>query len=257
MKYSVCVSAQNKSGIYGIRSLLDGKIYIGSAYRIRQRFLEHRSRLERGVHHSPYLQRHASKYGVNVLDFWVIELCDIDILLDKEQFYINLFSPEFNGTTNVRRPRLGIKASDELRLRLSIAAKNRKPVTEEFRKKMSNITKGRKLSEAQRLGSSMRQKGVKFTNEHCKSLSEAAKRRKKQCHTTPHTQEAKDKMSAARKGKKSGFDSHVAIRLKNTITGEIYPSFKYAAMSEGIKTTTLWARIMVSKSPYHIVKLNT
>jgi hypothetical protein len=69
--------------------------------------------------------------------------------------------------------------SEETRLKMSIAGKNRKPISEETRKKMGEVRKGRKFSE-----------------EHKRKISEGNKGKKK-------TEEQRLKMSKSRKGKPS------------------------------------------------------
>lgn len=184
MIYDASIKEGTLSGIYCIETP-DSKKYIGSAYRIRQRFLEHRSRLLKGCHHSPYLQNYCNKNGISSLRFYIMELCDTEALLIQEQAYIDKHRPVLNGTTNVRRPNLGKKASPELRQKLSLAAKNRPPVTQEFRDKISSIVKGRRNSEEHIRKIKDAQKGRPLKKEHCLKLSEAAKKRKKECNVTP------------------------------------------------------------------------
>ena len=55
--------AADFSAIYGIRHIASGRIYVGSAVRTNARWRQHRSQLQRGTHHSRYLQAAWSKYG--------------------------------------------------------------------------------------------------------------------------------------------------------------------------------------------------
>lgn len=48
--------ASDFSAIYGIRHIASGRIYVGSAVRTNARWRHHRSQLQRGTHHSRYLQ---------------------------------------------------------------------------------------------------------------------------------------------------------------------------------------------------------
>ena len=54
--------AADFSAIYGIRHIASGRIYVGSAVRTNARWRQHRSQLQRGTHHSRYLQAAWSKY---------------------------------------------------------------------------------------------------------------------------------------------------------------------------------------------------
>jgi hypothetical protein len=51
------------SGVYQIRCLITGQIYIGSAVNMPARWSEHRRRLQRGVHANQHLQQAWNKYG--------------------------------------------------------------------------------------------------------------------------------------------------------------------------------------------------
>lgn len=50
------------SGIYQIRSKIDGKSYIGLTNNFHNRHLSHKRNLEKGVHYNNYLQKHYNKY---------------------------------------------------------------------------------------------------------------------------------------------------------------------------------------------------
>jgi hypothetical protein len=52
-----------RSGIYAIRCLANGKVYVGSSAGIDARWSEHRYDLNAGRHHSPHLQNAWVKYG--------------------------------------------------------------------------------------------------------------------------------------------------------------------------------------------------
>ena len=57
--------AADFSAIYGIRHIANGRIYVGSAVRTNARWRHHRSQLQRGTHHSRYLQAAWNKYGAD------------------------------------------------------------------------------------------------------------------------------------------------------------------------------------------------
>lgn len=83
---------ENKmSGIYKIENLINGKIYIGSSINMESRFKSHFGALRGNRHHNIYLQRSFNKHGEDNFDFEVIEQCDKGIMLEREQYYIDLF----------------------------------------------------------------------------------------------------------------------------------------------------------------------
>jgi group I intron endonuclease len=88
-------------GIYRIKNLVNGKIYYGSSKNIEKRWRTHKNNLNNRKHHNVHLQRSWNKYGENAFVFEVVEECEENLLLEKEQKYLDL-NPDFN---------IGIKSS--------------------------------------------------------------------------------------------------------------------------------------------------
>ena len=76
------------SGIYCIRNTVNDKRYIGQSADIHSRLSHHKAKLRRGAHPNRALQGAANKYGVDALDFKIIEECDCDQLSDRERWWI-------------------------------------------------------------------------------------------------------------------------------------------------------------------------
>jgi group I intron endonuclease len=90
------------SGIYLIKSKIrPDKFYIGCSKNINARWLNHIRCLENGKHHCKRLQKHVNKYGITDLSFSIIERCKPYnyLLLIKEDYYIMLYQPYFNGNS--------------------------------------------------------------------------------------------------------------------------------------------------------------
>lgn len=83
-------------GIYSITNCKNGKLYIGSSNNIYRRWREHKNMLHNNKHHSEHLQRAWNKYGEETFLFEIIEECDENILLEREQYYIDLYSSADN-----------------------------------------------------------------------------------------------------------------------------------------------------------------
>lgn len=79
-------------GIYGIRNLINGKIYVGkTGMNFGDRWDSHRSLLNSGKHDNPHLQRAWNKYKQENFEFIVLEDCEVDELSDREKYYIKLY----------------------------------------------------------------------------------------------------------------------------------------------------------------------
>jgi len=170
-------SIPKSSGIYQIRNLVNGKVYVGSAINLRARWQKHLSNLRYNKHPNIKLQNAFNKYGVDNLIFEIIELVpNKEQLLDREQYYINTLNavnegynicPIAGNTTGVFHTEESIQKmkvahsniSEETRKRMSEAGKRRKPISEETRRHMSEAQKGKVLSSTHRENLSKALKG--------------------------------------------------------------------------------------------------
>lgn len=83
--------------VYKIENKITGKIYIGSTNNFSRRKQEHFRDLRLGEHYSKEMQADYNKYGENCLEMSIIEKCDDEIRLDREQYYINLYNASVDG----------------------------------------------------------------------------------------------------------------------------------------------------------------
>jgi group I intron endonuclease len=129
------------SGIYKILNITNGKCYIGSAVNIAARWRIHTSRLRHGNHHSVKLQRSWNKHGKSAFEFSIIEECEIESLLDREQYWIDSLGSFGNAGYNMSPTAgnsLGLKHTPEAREKQSVSAKNRPDDTPECKALKSN-----------------------------------------------------------------------------------------------------------------------
>ena len=126
-----------KSGVYVIRCVT-GKVYVGSAVDIAQRWHVHRWSLANGKHHSRHLQRAWDKHRPDAFEWSVLETVPIDgltteeskqLLLDREQHHIDANDAVRRGFNLCPKAssRLGVKYSDESRAKIKAAQNNRSP----------------------------------------------------------------------------------------------------------------------------------
>jgi len=107
--------------IYCITNKITGKRYIGSALDFYGRKRTHLSKLRRGVHHSPYLQRSWDKYKEENFDFIVLELVEKrEDLIQREQWWIDNTPSEYNAC-KIAGSSLGIKRRPETKEKLKLA----------------------------------------------------------------------------------------------------------------------------------------
>jgi hypothetical protein len=87
-------SIYNVTGIYLIHNNISNKSYIGSAVNIYKRIFgksswSHLRSLSKGRHHNPHLQSAYNKHGVSAFTFDVLEVCNKDKLIEREQFFLD------------------------------------------------------------------------------------------------------------------------------------------------------------------------
>ena len=83
-------------GIYKIGNIVDNKFYIGSSKNIKHRRAAHWSGLRTKTHPNRFLQRAYDQYGKLNFIFEILEECSLNILIEREQFYIDTLKPEYN-----------------------------------------------------------------------------------------------------------------------------------------------------------------
>lgn len=110
-----------KAGIYKIQSLLEPeKFYIGSSVNLQSRKRQHFSSLKLNKYRNTYMQNYYNKYGRDNFLFLVIEECDKENLITREQFYLDNLKPVFNSKS-LADSNYGIVFSDDVRKNMSNA----------------------------------------------------------------------------------------------------------------------------------------
>jgi len=113
-----------KSGIYQIINLQTRKSYIGSSKNLQTRKYQHWYRLKANIHPNQHLQNAWNKYTKNSFIFIILEQCDINSLLNKEQYYIDILKPEFNIRKECINNK-GFKHSEITKIEISNTSKKR------------------------------------------------------------------------------------------------------------------------------------
>lgn len=148
-------------GIYKIQSLKKpNRVYIGSAKNVPKRWKRHLNDLRLNNHHSQKLQRHYNKHGEQDLVFSILSCCNVNDLIDHEQFYIDSYAPYFNNRM-IAHSNLGIKYSEESKCKIREYQSHRPPCSEETRRKMSLARTGIKKK-----GQKAWNKGIRMKSDH-------------------------------------------------------------------------------------------
>lgn len=97
---------EKTSGIYKIEQISNNKVYIGSSKNMYRRCHRHMSELRHGKHQNSFLQRSFAKYGETDFTIECLEKCSIELLAEREQFYINKYNSynEQNGFNSFKIP---------------------------------------------------------------------------------------------------------------------------------------------------------
>ncbi len=105
-----------ESGIYIIKNLVNGKVYVGSSVNLHRRWVVHKYRLKANKHHSIKLQNSWNKYGSDAFEFITIQLCKKENLITEEQYWIDWFDSYligYNCTPKAANSNFGAKHSEE------------------------------------------------------------------------------------------------------------------------------------------------
>ena len=143
-KESILNDNKAKAGIYCWTNIDSGKKYVGSSIDLYRRFMQY--------YNMKYLIRASEfslickallKHGYSNFQLEVLEHCDPSIVIEKEQYYIDLLNPEYN-ILKVAGSSFGYKHTVESLKKMSEIAKNR---SEETIAKLREAALGKKHSE--------------------------------------------------------------------------------------------------------------
>lgn len=109
------------SGVYFIKSP-SGKMYIGSSVNVNQRVGQHFINLRAGRHVSKRLMGAWAKYGGEGFTHGVLEMCPEDVLIEREQHWLDTLKPNYNVRMRAGDNQ-GLPASDEQRAAASEVGK--------------------------------------------------------------------------------------------------------------------------------------
>jgi group I intron endonuclease len=182
----------NKSGIYKISNLINGRVYIGSCRRFKERSRQHLNSLIKNKHHNKFLQGDFNKHDQENFVFEVVEVVSGTKLerIIREQFYIDQYYDNnilcYNLCKKAALSIEDIKQKENIKIIKSEIMRQRWINDSSYREKMSGENHpfyGKSRSKQVKEKISKANKG----NQHTKGRH--------------HTEEAKRKLSIAHKGK--------------------------------------------------------
>ena len=149
------------TGIYKITNLVNGKMYIGQAVDIEERWIRHKRDWK--IDKTKVLYKAIRKYGIENFSFEIIEECSEKELSNLEIYYIwyyhtYLYDEKCNGynMTIGGETIKGYRHTEESKIKMSESHKGEKSynfgkhLSEETRKKISEANKGKTHSEETR-----------------------------------------------------------------------------------------------------------
>lgn len=111
-----------KVGIYRWTNLINGKIYIGSSSNLGKRFSGYLSSIfltRESLKTKSLIYSALSKYGYSNFKLDILEYCDPKELLVREQYYLDLYLPDYN-ILKTAGSSLGFKHSEETLLKFKL-----------------------------------------------------------------------------------------------------------------------------------------
>jgi group I intron endonuclease len=139
-KLVISLENLNQAGVYALICRVTNKVYIGSSIKLGARLLDYMQPAYLGSRPNSPLIKAIIKYGYINFCFTVLETCKPYEVLEREQYWLDLISPEYNLTPSAGST-LGVTLSKETRDKIRVARLG-KALTLETRRLMSETRKG-------------------------------------------------------------------------------------------------------------------
>lgn len=115
--------------VYKITNLVNGKIYVGSAVNLYNRYKSYKRRVLKDAPRRMVVEKAMVKYGMENFSFEILERLESkDMTITKEQIWLDILQPFDPIGYNVNKKaesRLGMTVSDSVKIKMSLTRKNR------------------------------------------------------------------------------------------------------------------------------------
>jgi len=121
-KLVISLENLNQAGVYALICMETNKVYIGSSIKLGARLLDYMQPAYLGSRPNSPLIRAIIKYGYINFCFTVLETCKPYEVLEREQYWLDLISPEYNLSPTAGST-LGVALSEETKAKIGAARK--------------------------------------------------------------------------------------------------------------------------------------
>lgn len=220
-KLDILKDNKEQSGIYLWENKDNGKIYIGSSIDLSRRFTSYYNSNHLSKYPTRYIHNALLKEGYSAFRLYILEYCNKEDLIKREQYYFDLLEPEYNICTTAGSSLGRLHHEDskvkirESKLNTNLGKDNHfwgKTHTEEAKIKMAKSKFSKTLSNKIKEKISETMTGRNLTEEHRTNLSLAKKNSKRISVLNLETNEETNYISISEAERSLGFPKD-SIRL--------------------------------------------
>lgn len=126
-KKQIYLNNRGKSGIYMWVNTVNNKRYVGSSSDLQRRISSYYSVAYLTKYNSTVINRALLKYGYSAFSLYILEYCNKEDLISREQYFIDIYKPEYN-ILKIAGSSLGFKQSEECIVQNILGQPNRMKV---------------------------------------------------------------------------------------------------------------------------------
>jgi group I intron endonuclease len=119
-KHLISIENFKQAGVYALICKVSNQFYIGSSVYLGARLLDYMQPAYLGIRASSPVIRAIVKYGYTNFCFVILETCSPEIVLKREQFWLDFLNPEYNLSPTAGST-LGVFLSEETKAKISFA----------------------------------------------------------------------------------------------------------------------------------------